>query len=145
MNLHTEVFSVPHHTHTNTHTKHQQQRDRRTPTDVSLLIFTCLSLSLLSLCLLELCLFLFPVSCRLSLIARSVGSLCTHGPICGPWPIPCPVNMFASCKKLLSEDSCASLVPLGMKWACICPGKKNVLGVVWCDVSVLCVFVCVAM
>ena len=26
----------------------------------------------------------------------------------------------------------ASLVPLGMKWACICAGKKNVLGVVWC-------------
>ena len=28
--------------------------------------------------------------------------------------------MFASCKKLLSKSSCASLVPLGVKWACIC-------------------------
>ena len=40
-------------------------------------------------------------------------------------------NMFASCKKLLSEDSCASLVPLG---------KKNVLGGVVC---LYCVFLCV--
>ena len=38
--------------------------------------------------------------------------------------------MFASCKKLLSENSCASLVPLGMKWACVCAGKKCA----WCDV-----------
>ena len=28
-----------------------------------------------------------------------------------------------------------------MKWACICAGKKNVLGVVWW--TVLCVFLCV--
>ena len=36
---------------------------------------------------------------------------------------------------------------LRMKWDCICTGKKNVLGVVWCDVPVLCVcvFVRVAM
>ena len=58
----------------------------------------------------------------------------------GPWSIPCPVNMFASCKKLLSENSSASLVPLGVKWACICAEKKNVLGVVWW--TLLCVFVC---
>ena len=56
----------------------------------------------------------------------------------GHWPIPCGANMFVSCKKLLSMDSCASLVPLGMKRACICAGKKNVLGGV---VSVLSVFV----
>ena len=43
----------------------------------------------------------------------------------------------------LSKCSCASLVPLGMKWACICAGKKNVLGVVWW--TVLCVFVRVGM
>ena len=80
------------------------------------------------------------------MIARPIGSLCTHGPIMlrarvrGPWPIHCPVNMFASCKKLLSHDSCASLVPLGMKWACICAEKKNVLGGVVC---LCCVFLCV--
>ena len=47
------------------------------------------------------------------------------------------VNMFASSKKLLSQDSCASLVPLGMKWACICAERKNVLGGVVC---LCCVF-----
>ena len=26
------------------------------------------------------------------------------------------------------------LVPLGMMWACICAGKENVHGVVWCGV-----------
>ena len=57
----------------------------------------------------------------------------------GPWLIPCRANMFASRKKQWSKYSCASLLPLRMKWACICAGKKNVLGVVWCHVSVLCV------
>ena len=54
-----------------------------------------------------------------------------HGPdlrVRGPWPIPCRANMFASCKKHLSNDSCASLVLLGTKWACICAEKKKVLG-----------------
>ena len=37
-------------------------------------------------------------------------------------------------KKHLFGYSCARLVPLGMKWACICAGKKNVLGVVCCGV-----------
>ena len=60
------------------------------------------------------------------------------------WLIPCLANMFGSYKKQLSTFSCASLVPLGMKWACICAGKENVLGVVWCDCAV-CVFVRVAM
>ena len=32
-----------------------------------------------------------------------------------PWPAPFVVNRFASSKKLLSKDSCASLVPLGTK------------------------------
>ena len=40
----------------------------------------------------------------------------------GPWPSPFWPNMFASCKKQLSWHKCASLVPLGMKWACICAG-----------------------
>ena len=55
--------------------------------------------------------------------------------------IPCRAYVFASCKKHLSRYSCASLAPLGMKRACICARKLNVLG----DVSVLCVFVRVAM
>ena len=48
----------------------------------------------------------------------------------GPWPTPCRANMFASCKKHLSRYSCASLVPRGMRWACICAGMNNVLVVV---------------
>ena len=35
--------------------------------------------------------------------------------------------MFAPCKKQVSGYSCASLVPLGMKWDCICAGRNNVL------------------
>ena len=46
-------------------------------------------------------------------------------------------DLFASCKKQLSKDSCASLEPLGMKWACICAEKKK-----WCLVWCLCA-VCV--
>ena len=38
--------------------------------------------------------------------------------------IPCLANMFASCRKQLSWYNCRSLVPLGMKWACICAGNK---------------------
>ena len=48
----------------------------------------------------------------------------------GPWPNPRRANMFASCKKHLSSYSCASLVPHGMRWARVCAGEKNVLGVV---------------
>ena len=40
--------------------------------------------------------------------------------------------MFASCKNHLSRYSCGSLVPLGMKWACICAGKSAWCGVVCC-------------
>ena len=45
----------------------------------------------------------------------------------GPWPIPCRANMFTSCKKQVSWYFCASLVPLGMKWACISAARSNVL------------------
>ena len=66
--------------------------------------------------------------------------------MCGPSPIPCEANMFASCTKRLSVDSCASLVPLGIKWACICAEKKRVLGGVVCLCYVfLCVLVCIDM
>ena len=63
-------------------------------------------------------------------------SLCTHGSdlpesqsAC-TLAIPCLANMFVSCKKQLSWYNCASLVPLGMKWACICAG--NGCCVWWC-------------
>ena len=69
-------------------------------------------------------------SVTMTLITRPVGSLCVHAALTcqsvrmhGPWPIPCWPNMFASCKKQLSWYNCASLVPLGMKWACICAGN----------------------
>ena len=118
------------------------------------LSFSSLSLSIwisISYCSLSLVGSLFLCSITMTMIARSVGSLSLYTRpylalrtrVRGPWPIPCPVNMFAPCKKPMSEDSCASLVPLGMKWACICTGKKNVLGVVWCVCAVcLCVLLC---
>ena len=43
----------------------------------------------------------------------------------GPWSAPCWANMFASCKKKLSRYSCASLVPLGMKWTCISHSEQT--------------------
>ena len=70
------------------------------------------------------------LSVAMTMITRPVGSLCVHTALtCLSvrvrvlWPIPCRANMFASCKKQLSWYSCASLVPLGMKWACICAGN----------------------
>ena len=53
--------------------------------------------------------------------------------------IPCLANMFTSCKKQLSWYNCASLVPLGMKRACICAEMSVVFG------CVLVVFGCVSM
>ena len=108
----------------------------------------CLSLSLfLSLSLVG-SFFLF--SMTMTMIARPVGSLCTQSPRARghvPWLIPCRAIMFASCKKQLSKNSCASLVPLGMKWACICAGDGEVFeGIVMCLCCVcLCVLMCVNM
>ena len=51
--------------------------------------------------------------------------------------------MFASGKKHWSKYSCASLMPLGMKWACVCAGDGEVFRSR--PVSVLCVFVRVGM
>ena len=72
----------------------------------------------------------FSLSVTMTMITRPVGSLCVHAALTcqsvrvhGPWPIPCWPNMFASRKKQLSWCNCASLVPLGMKWACICAGN----------------------
>ena len=92
------------------------------------------SLSLLSFLLSS----LFSVlSATMTMITRPVGSLCVHTALTcqsvrvhGPWPIPCWPNMFAACKKQLSRYDCASLVPLGMMWACICGG--NGCCVWWC-------------
>ena len=77
-------------------------------------------------------LFLFSsLSVTMTMITPPVGSLCVRtssglalrARVHGPWPIPCWPNMFASCTKQLSWYNCASLVPLGMKWACICAGN----------------------
>ena len=87
------------------------------------------------------------LSVTMTMITRPVGSLCVHtaltcqsvrvrGPWPIPWPIPCWPNMFGSCKKQLSWQNCASFVPLGMKWACICAGNRC---------CVLVVFGCVSM
>ena len=77
------------------------------------------------------------LSATMTMITRPVGSLCVHTaltclrirvPVL--WLIPCLANTFVSCKKQLSWCNCASLVPLGMKWACICAG--NGCCVWWC-------------
>ena len=39
-------------------------------------------------------------------------------------------TLLASCRKIVFV-LCASPVPLGMKWAFICAGRNNVLGLVW--------------
>ena len=69
-------------------------------------------------------------SATMTMITRSVGSFCVHTALTclsvnvrGLRSIHCLANMLASCKKQLSWYNCASLVPLGMKWACICAGK----------------------
>ena len=104
----------------------------------SFVLFLCSPLfSLLS----ALCSLLFSFSNNWQMITRSVGTLCAHTaltclsvrvPVL--WLIPCLANMFASCKKQLSWFYCASLVPLGMKWACICAGNECCVWVVcwWC-------------
>ena len=66
----------------------------------------------------------------MTMTARPVGSLCVHTALTcqrvrvrGLRSNPCLANVFASCKKQLSWQNCASFVPLGMKWACICAGN----------------------
>ena len=80
---------------------------------------------------------LFSLSSTMTMITRPVGSLCVHTaltclsarvPVL--WLIPCLANMFVSCTKQLSWFYCESLVPLGVKWACICAG--NGCCVWWC-------------
>ena len=70
------------------------------------------------------------LSATMTMITRPIGSLCVHTALTcesvgvrGLWLIPCLANMFASCKKQLSWYNCASLVPLGVKWVCICAGN----------------------
>ena len=69
------------------------------------------------------------LSATMTMISRPVGSLCIHTALTcqgvrvrGLRSIPCLANMFASCKEQLSWYNCASLVPIGMRWACICRG-----------------------
>ena len=123
--------------------------DMSTGGGASLLSFSSFLLSLPSLfSSFVLFLFLFSLfsslSVTMTMITRPVGSLCVHTALTcqsvrvhGPWPIPCWPNMLASCKKQLSWYNCASLVPLGMKWACICAG--NGCCVWWCLVVLVCV------
>ena len=76
------------------------------------------------------------LSATMTMITRPVGCLCTHGSNLPESQSACTLahsclaNMFVSCKKQLSWYNCASLVPLGMKWACICAG--NGCCVWWC-------------
>ena len=95
-----------------------------------------LSLSLLSLFSLSLSLSLLsalfsPLPVTMTMITRSVGSLCTQSsdlPECQcAWASVLSLfgeHVHITCKNHLSRYSCASLVPLGMEWACICAGKE---------------------
>ena len=102
---------------------------------------------------------LVSLSCRLSLSPLSVSndndhsssralSLCTHSPdlpqrarVHGPWPIPCRSEHVR-----IMQRNCASLVPLGTKWAALC-WKCLMCHFVWSEVGLyLCfVFGCVSM
>ena len=75
------------------------------------------------------------LSKTMTMIARPVSTLCTHGldltsvPECdgrGPLLVGRTCSHHA---RNISGYSCASLVPLGIKWAHICAEKENVLGV----------------
>ena len=66
-----------------------------------------------------------------------------------PWTLAQSLfgELLASRRTNLSSYSCASLIPLGMKWACTCTGDVIVLvPVLWCACVVLCcvVFMCTA-
>ena len=98
----------------------------------------------------HLCLFLF-LSFFSSLTLFSHVSLSFHVCLFSCLSL-CPLNaLYVVCcctyshhARKSSKDSCASLVPLGMKWACMCAEKRMCL--VWCGVMCLyCVFVPVAM
>ena len=73
-----------------------------------------------------------PLSVTMTMITRPVGSLCVHKAltclmnVCvrGLRSIPCLAKMFTlKARNNMSWYHCASLVPLGMKWACICAGN----------------------
>ena len=100
----------------------------------SSLFFSCLSLSFSSL------------QVTMTMITRPVGSLCTHssdlpqGPECkGRGPFPVGLTCSHHARNNCLGVSCANLVPLGMKWACICAGNGCC---VWWRLVVL---VCVSM
>ena len=104
---------------------------------LSFFLSLLLSSLLFSLSLFPLLSSFSSLSATMTMITRPVGSLCVHTaltclsvrvPVL--WLIPCLANTFVSCKKQLSWCNCASLVPLGVKWACICAG--NGCCVWWC-------------
>ena len=154
LNLHTEVFSVSHHTN-------KAPTERRTDTDrlsshlrlsshVSLSFFSLylslwISISLCSLSRLSLCRLDDDDKDRSSRwLSVHTALSCLRARVRGPQPIPDWSDMFGSCKKQVSEDSCASVVPLEMNWACVGAEKKNVHGVEWWTaLCVLCVLVCI--
>ena len=69
------------------------------------------------------------------LCARVQASVCVVcGVCCVLCGVVCRANMFASCKKQLSWYDCASLAPLGMKWACICAGNGRCV----CQYVIMC-------
>ena len=122
-NVHTRAFS------TYTRERESLLLSRLSPLVSPSLFFSYLSFSSLSV--------------TITMIARPVGSLCTHssdlpkGPGCkGRGPVPVGLTCSHHARNNCLGVSSASLVPLGMKWACVCAG--NGCCVWWCLVVPVC-------
>ena len=96
-------------------------------TGASLSLLSCLPLSCSRVFL---SLSFSSLSVTMTMITRPVGSLRTHnfdlpqGPECkGRGPFPVGLTCSHHARNNCLGASCASLVPLGMKWACICAGS----------------------
>ena len=110
---------------------------RRSSFSLSLVLFYLPSSLLFSLC---------SFSATMTMITRSVGSLCTQSsdlPECQcAWASV--HSLFGEHVRIMQETS---VVPLGMKWACICAGNECCVLVVFgcvsmCQYVIVCVSVC---
>ena len=121
---------------------HENVFNLHTGASLSSLLASLLSRVSLSLLLVSLS-FFSSLSVTMTILTRPVGSLCTHSsdlplkPECkdrDPFPVDLTCSRHA--KNNCLGVSCAGLVPLGMKWACICAG--NGCCVWWCLVVLVC-------
>ena len=88
-------------------------------------LFSQLSLLILFSLILLSCLSLFRISMKMTMITRTVGSLYSQLSWHGPWPLPCLTKCSHHAHRVCLCVSCASLVPLAVKWACTCTGDGD--------------------